>query len=702
MLSGRLYLLTCGTSLASNTGADGQARNDDEVLELNQRFEQDQSKWTEADVGSTVRLLQGLDPAKEVGFRPPAIGNSARDRLPQELSYLWLELTRVGQEAQQAGGNGPGMRIHLLASDDGPGLGMHCAQAIKGYLEAERVACPMRWGRALKQVTRIECHRIEGLTADDATPFGTTGVPNLIDKIHRLAPRNHPYDKVIINLTGGFKGAIPFSTLAGLFIPNVEFHYLFESTRDIITLPQFPVGLDFGLWQRQANLLGAAGERPSTYWGRLDPRMRVVIGEDDGAVTPFGTLLDGEYRALRDQDPFQHATKAVIEDLLPGDGAKDYRARLSAIVDVGAQIWQADKAPMAAEHASRHHHALIDFAQVALLPLRERCKLTDGEVFCLLAALLLHDCGHNLDYVRGVSLFPREVRSYHHYLAWERLGDATLASEVAWDPAADLSETVRWLALYHRKSMGGFGEPCKYAADPITKALDWPVCPPECVAPDPPGVGFLKLVVLLRLIDSCDNQTRRVGPPASTDRMLSVMERDAEAWRRRAERLLHATPGCLCESRWAELRGQLGDWAAAADATVCAALFNDVRASLANSPDVQAAVALEAMRAYDEWAIRDRQEPHVLKHQIVREVRLLPTLECGALTYDVELEEDTALTCDGCKRKDAKGAAGDDMKGEVNVKAAKCLGQALGLGVSVRWRWAAECEPFHTVTSESA
>lgn len=694
-MSERLYLLICGTSLASNTGSDGQSRNDDAVAALNQQFEQDRAKWAEPEVERTVQLLRQLAPAAEVGLRPPGAGNSARDRLPQELSYLWLELKRVSE----AGESMPEMHIHLLASDDEPRLGMHCAQAIQRYLEAERGACPARWPAALKRVKCIECHPIKGLTATDKERFQNEGVPHLIEKIHKLAPPHHRYERVVINLTGGFKGAVPFSTVAGLFIPNVEFHYLFESTPHIITLPQFPVGLDFGLWQRQANLLHAAERRPPAYRPRLDPRMRVVIGEN-GAMTPFGKVLKDEYEALRGQDPFQYATQAVIEDLLPGDGAQNYRERLGRIVDVGPQIWQADKAPMSVDHASRHHHALIDFAQVALRPLLERKVLTDKEVFCLLAALLLHDCGHNLDYVRDVSLFPQEVRNYHHYLAWERLGDAKLASEVAWDPKADLSETVRYLALYHRKGMGGFDQGCKYATDAMAKALGWPACLPECVAGEHPDVDFLKLVVLLRLIDSCDNQTRRVGPPSSTDKVLDVLARDGEAWRKRAQRLLPDTPADLSGSGWATLQGQLQVWAQDGSDAVSPDLFRAVRAKLATGTEPGAAVALEAMRAYDEWAMRHGQKPHVLKHQMVREVRLLPTLDNNVLTYDVVLEEDKELPCDGSERAAAKEAAGEEMKAEVTSEAAKYLDERLDLRVHIRWQWDDE-KPFHWVASDA-
>jgi hypothetical protein len=694
-----LCIMAVGTSLHSNTGGTPRASRGD-VESLNNEVDQpplgdlagDERPCQHWRIGNCAAALVQLDPEEEVGYRP---GDPARgtDRLPQELSYLWLAWVK-----HLCPEGGDTVDVALLASDDSRRDGLLCAAVLKRYLDdlkARNLGQQWEWP-AIDRLHEVTLHRIEGLTPEDRGRFEDVGVPNLINQIQKLASGCHRYDRIVLNLTGGFKGAIPFVTIAGLFLPKVESHYLFESTRDVIVLPQYPVGLDYGLWQRQANLIRAACSQPERYRKALDERTRGVVDAEGGALTPFGGVLEREFERVRKRAPFQHVSESVIERLVICPG---YRDRLNKVIDAGPLIWQADKAPMAAEHATRHHQHLLDFAEVALLPLKEERLLTDPEMFCLLAALLLHDCGHSLDAVMvngwTLSLFPREVREYHNYLTWTRLRVAERAAEVNWDADGPLSDVVRDLCLYHRKGMGWCGKPSKWADHPLAKLAGWPDGPD--FSKHEQGVDFWTLVVLLRLLDSCDNQTRRVGKALDINLTLKVFERDAEAWRGRAALLLPVTaeevdgaPG------WPRLRECLAPWASGRPRAVnpCDRCFREARGQLAaltltDAPHRDAVIALEALRAYDEWAMRHNQRPHFDRHSFVREVQLLRDWSRPGVHYQVTLTRDAEA--DPEDEVGTRKTIEEDMVAEVTDEAGQHAAARFG-GFSVVWQWADPCE----------
>lgn len=128
-----------------------------------------------------------------------------------------------------------------------------CSDTIDG------VAC----GEAL--VTRIEdafgarasVERVPGLRVDDPIGFRRRGVPALFEILDKLV-RNVPQEETVrLNVSGGFKGVVPFVVLYAMF-NDLRVSYVFERTDSEILLPSIPVEFD---WRR--------------YWPAAEALMRV-------------------------------------------------------------------------------------------------------------------------------------------------------------------------------------------------------------------------------------------------------------------------------------------------------------------------------------------------------------------------------------------------------------------------------------------
>jgi len=633
-------------------------------------------------------LMKGGALARELGFRRqvPRRGGP-RDALPQELSYLALWANEKGFDKAD---------VALLASDSQPGR--FCACAIYQVLQQHREKPPWSCYCVYQPVT------VSGLRVDkgpgDPNPyhaFRKEGIPNLVKHIQTHVRLRSP-SQLIINISGGYKGAIPYTTLAAHLLAaldqdiEIAIHYLFEDTEHIIELPIYPIGLDFAAWHREWNLMQAAVRHPE-YRPHLHHRVRAVLGEGENQREAWKVegsvphLLHQQYRAQRDKDPLQIYSDRVVTHFLPADG-NSYQSRLLQLVHgPGTLIWYGDQVPMAAEHAARHHHHLLELAEILLTPLADACVdgqpfLNQAERFVLLAALLLHDCGHTVSALplgntgHLIPLFPSEVRDLHHFLAWYRLTQGDASNTIGWDPQAQLAEEVAWLCVYHRARMGW---------DTIEPDRGREYCPFLGISVPAPlklmerrqksgnddfaqSIDFPKLVALLRIIDGLDIQSHRVGPKPSGEVMQRTLEGQAETARARVRSLLPAAEAVLstmtCGSHWRSALGFLGSLRKWLDSggkqPTLDARFWKIRDHLASiaaaepfsSKGQAAALWTEVARAYDEFCVRHRQFIHFAKHSAVAAVSLLPADDfdpCSRWTFEVTLspspEYRTVLDC---------------------------------------------------------
>jgi len=85
---------------------------------------------------------------------------------------------------------------------------------------------------------------IHGLDVENADNFKGKGLPNLIEQLKALGINK---EKIILNITGGYKGMIPFLTILGQIYENVEIMYLYEESKEIIEIPKLPVSFDWSV-----------------------------------------------------------------------------------------------------------------------------------------------------------------------------------------------------------------------------------------------------------------------------------------------------------------------------------------------------------------------------------------------------------------------------------------------------------------------
>ena len=84
---------------------------------------------------------------------------------------------------------------------------------------------------------------IEGFRVDDAEVFETVGLQNFIRRFVALTKQ---HSALILNITGGYKGLIPYLTMIGQ-INHVPVKYKFEESDALITIPQLPINFDWEL-----------------------------------------------------------------------------------------------------------------------------------------------------------------------------------------------------------------------------------------------------------------------------------------------------------------------------------------------------------------------------------------------------------------------------------------------------------------------
>lgn len=604
------HIVTVGTSLITNTDEKNIDENREKALKdladacnkyLSQNTDGVGVKWQRK---QAKKALLKLDCKQEFGFRPQK-PHMPQDRMPQELSYLW-KFANDGYDWTQCSRKD---MVRLLSSDTNEAK--NCALIISHVLQNSP------WDQWFTVTFDVNHDFAEGVDAKEGDKFRSSGLHNWMEKIQEMvkALGEEGCDRIFLNVTGGYKGTVPYSTLMGmLYNDKVEIAYLFEDSKEIIFIPAYPVGLNFHQWHENALRLRMAQQPGGTDYFILDPPVGNLL-QSDRTLSAFGKVLEKQYEGQFKTDPLKVYSTHIITRLLnekgpwaggikPGsapdtdiqwwkDASNEIQALqgiLHELIDkVGDIIWLGDKIPEMVEHAQRHHHNLLEFTELLLSPILyyKPGFLNPRERFVLLSAVLLHDSGHSLDRIsvqacknlvalfgevnveglgEEILLFPSDIRDYHQYLSGIRLNDKGMAAELGWPgreglklkekglPAC-LHDAVILACLYHRRKMDydvdTGGEKGKLH---LTGQYPGPLCKRVDPFKQNCGVDLMKVVALLRLIDGCDSQARRAGPQARIDLTLSLLEQDYRTAAMRAEQAYKAFQnGPTCDPN--------GDWA---------------------------------------------------------------------------------------------------------------------------------------------
>lgn len=116
----------------------------------------------------------------------------------------------------------------LLVFSDTIG-GKLCAQINRDFLR-DKIGC------------QVDLKLIQRLQAQDSKQFEKDGLKNLIDYI-TLKLEELMFKDAVINITGGYKGVVPYLALLGILY-HVPVKYLFEKSNEVITLTGVPINYD--------------------------------------------------------------------------------------------------------------------------------------------------------------------------------------------------------------------------------------------------------------------------------------------------------------------------------------------------------------------------------------------------------------------------------------------------------------------------
>lgn len=93
---------------------------------------------------------------------------------------------------------------------------------------------------------------IKDLQIEDTTRF-KAGLVNLNTRYYQIA-QEQIFEYIVINVTGGYKGIIPYLTILGQ-INKSPIKYIFENTGILITIPQIPIQLNEELFEKYWEVL---------------------------------------------------------------------------------------------------------------------------------------------------------------------------------------------------------------------------------------------------------------------------------------------------------------------------------------------------------------------------------------------------------------------------------------------------------------
>jgi len=123
-----------------------------------------------------------------------------------------------------------------------------CSDTILSYLAAEII----KENFLDKNILKIYILAISGLTVRNDSSFIKEGLSNLISELNIIYDGHSP--NYIMNITGGFKGVIPFLTIWSQ-INNIKSVYIFEESDVLISIPQIPININFDFFEKHSSLI---------------------------------------------------------------------------------------------------------------------------------------------------------------------------------------------------------------------------------------------------------------------------------------------------------------------------------------------------------------------------------------------------------------------------------------------------------------
>lgn len=156
---------------------------------------------------------------------------------------------------------------------------------------------------------------IEDLQVRDYQRF-KEGLKNLLIKLDSFSYEGKFYD-TILNITGGFKGVIPYMTIYGQ-INNLPIFYIFEHTDELIEIPQLPLSIDYNIFEKhwkkfyKLDIEGIVKKREFDKFFLNQYENILEIVDDMVSFNPLGQILWNKYKK---ENFIFYTTEEIIEKI---------------------------------------------------------------------------------------------------------------------------------------------------------------------------------------------------------------------------------------------------------------------------------------------------------------------------------------------------------------------------------------------------
>lgn len=482
------------------------------------------------------------------------------DELPAELSSLYLLLNPREKDSYSVPKptDGTKHRVVLLTSDTPEGV--FCGRCIADYINEND---------ALKSDLEVQDDDIiiiKGLVGEEATSFQTQGLNSLVEAVVPLVTDKR-YERIVLNLTGGYKGSIPYLTLLGVIYPNVDIVYLYEQSKAVVAFPKLPVDFDIIEWNNHRGVIRAINQLPNKeqLLKILPPDLEHLFREMPQLGEAIQKRVDEKEKGLS-----AYGSGYILTGLIKDPNLKQ---TVEKWIDGSRHIWYGDLIAETVDHARGHAQRLQEMAYQILKPILQHDSefLSDDEIALLIYTLWIHDIGHSGRKVKlcdgngkefkpevliDIGPFPSLVRELHHYTAylmlttdgeWQRYFKPDVFGNDE-NRAKNLAKSVAVCYLYHRGKMNILdkkdttkGEEFFETAVNVREFFSYPLITFVENHPELQNNHNWELIVAIqRLVDGCDVQKERTFGGELEKRKQDSNEQEIKLEKERLGRLITA------------------------------------------------------------------------------------------------------------------------------------------------------------------
>jgi hypothetical protein len=383
-----------------------------------------------------------------------------------------------------------------------------CAELIKQMLVNPRISLPLMGGvKVARQMSAID------FQFENRREFSLQ-VSQLVAQISKISDqyRQANCERIVLCISSGYKALIPYITLFG-FIDGSEVVYAHFTSRSVVSISSMPLAWDLRLLDEQ-RIWAMIDAIPDTTYASLPAKFKVLHDSDPVTIngqsyyqkSAFGQLISHAYRKDR-RDRFGWGEAFLLN--IP-ESYSYLRDNISSLIKTKWEyLWIGDQIPETVEHTRGHSCRLIELAR-DLLRLTS-LDLSGPELYCLIAAIWLHDIGHTAlisgALTKGENhfplyLFPSLVREFHNVLSSELI-------EAEQDLDKDLKPVVVALSTYHRNKMPLYEGQDSFKREPFSIEVK-PLEETNLTGTDIGINRVMLLAALLRFLDGCDVQADRI------------------------------------------------------------------------------------------------------------------------------------------------------------------------------------------------